>query len=313
MIKILLILLTCIASFPSDVQGLRNLKVGDKLPSTEALSVIVPGENKLILVINSARERNMAFFKEINAAIQETENLEFYLVDTGQEAKAELTSAFESLTISKKYISDADMKIYGELGIIVLPTLLLVTKENVLNSFIAGSRSNLKLIIQSHIEALLKGEPPEELSHKVDRMREDRAVGRQLEQGLRLMVSRNFELAHKAFTKAIDTDPENEMANLGIGYSLLFMEKIDESLQHFTKLKETTDSKRVQLGYYLCEVLKAPTEESLERIASLSQLEPQLFFVIFKAADALDQAGKCEESKKAYRHAYEVLLRMYRK
>ena len=37
------------------------------------------------------------------------------------------------------------------------------------------------------------------------------------------------------------------------------------------------------------------------------------FFVILKAAEALDKAGKCEESKQAYKQAYDVLLRMYRR
>ncbi|MBN1223279.1 MAG: hypothetical protein JXB23_08505 [Candidatus Aminicenantes bacterium] len=313
MMKILLILLTGLMTFPLDVEGLRNLKIGDKFPSTEAMSVFVTGENKLILVMNSGRDRNAAFFRELVPELQESGNLEFYLVDTGQEPNSQIMSAFESLEIKKKYVSDADRKIYGEMGIIVLPTLLLVTKDNVLHSFIAGHRSNLELIFQSHIEALIKGEVPEELAHKTERMKEERTVGRMLEQGFRLMISRNYELAHKTFAKALAVDPEEETAKLGIGYALLFMGKIDESLQHFSELKEKMNSRRVQLGYYLCEALKAPAEESLEQIATLSQLEPQLFFVVFKVADTLDTAGKCEESKQAFRHAYEVLLRMYRK
>lgn len=311
--KILLIVLTGLVCFSSDMQGSRNFKIGDKIPATEALSVFAVGQKKIVLVLNSGRETNQAFFDELETSVQTAENLELYLVDTAPEPDARVMSVFEAIEIDKKFVADVDMKIFGELGIIVQPTLLFLTEENILFSIIAGYHSNLKLIFPSHLEALMTGEAPEELASTAQAVKEERQVSGLLEQGFRLMISRNYELAQKTFLKAIEIEPEEETANLGIGYTLLFMGQIDQSLQHFTELKKKADSKRVQLGYYLCEVLKEPSHEFLEQLASLTELEPQLFFVVFKAADALDRAGKCDESKAAYRHAYEILLRMYRK
>jgi tetratricopeptide (TPR) repeat protein len=312
-IRILLIFLTALVSLSSEMQGSRNIKVGDKLPATEALSVFSAGQKKLILVLNSGRETNQAFFRELGASVQTAEDLELYLVDTAPEPDAQLMSVFEAMDIEKKYIADVDKKIFGELGIIVQPTLLFLTEENILFSLIAGYQSNLKLIFPSHLEGLMTGEAPVELARTAQAVKEERQVSGLLEQGFRLMISRNYELAQKTFLKALEIEPDEETASLGIGYAQMFMGQIDQSLQHFTELKEKTDSKRVQLGYYLCEVLKEPSQEFLEQLASLAKLEPQLFFVVFKVAEALDQAGKCEESKTAYRHAYEILLRMYRK
>ncbi len=103
------------------------------------------------------------------------------------------------------------------------------------------------------------------------------------------------------------------MANLGLGYALMFNDMIDESLNHFTKLKEKNETRRVLLGYYLCQAIKEPSEESLTQIASLSLVEPRFFFVVFRAAEILEKAGKLDESRKAYKRAYEVLLRMFRR
>ena len=224
MIRILLILLTALVSLSSDMQGSRNIKVGDKLPATEALSVFSVGQKKMILVLNSGRENNTTFFQELGASVQTAENLELYLVDTALEPDAQVMSVFEAMDIEKKYVADVDKKIFGELGIIVQPTLLLVTEENILFSLIAGYRSNLKLIFPSHLEALMTGEAPEELARTAQAEREERKVSGLLEQGFRLMISRNYELAQKTFLKALEIDPEQETANLGVGYTMMFMD-----------------------------------------------------------------------------------------
>ena len=52
MIIVCAIMLAWMVAFPSEAQGLRDHKVGDKLPTTEALSMVVPGGNKLLLVLN---------------------------------------------------------------------------------------------------------------------------------------------------------------------------------------------------------------------------------------------------------------------
>ena len=307
------IMLAWMVAFPSEAQGLRDHKVGDKLPTTEALSMVVPGGNKLLLVLNSSRDKNAVFFDEIVSLIGKTEEIELILVDINQELDDRIAPAFNELKIEKQYVPDLERKIYADLGIIVLPTLLFLTKDNILHSYIAGYRSNLKLSVQSYLESLLKEESPENIAQKAERKMDERQVDKLLEQGFRLMVSRNYEIAHTTFKKIIEIEPGHEVAGLGIGYALLFNDQIDESLSHFSEIMKNSETRRVRLGYFLCQAIKEPSEESLEQIASSSHLEPRFFFVIFQVAEVLDKAGKCEESKEAYKHAYDVLLRMYRR
>ncbi|MGB2906938.1 MAG: hypothetical protein WBB73_07545, partial [Candidatus Aminicenantaceae bacterium] len=97
------------------------------------------------------------------------------------------------------------------------------------------------------------------------------------------------------------------------GYSLMFLQRLDESVEYFNQLTESRDSKRALLGYHLCRTLMAPAEEDLNEVAALCLLEPRFFVVIFQAAEVLDRAGKSEESKMAFKHAYDVLLRAYKR
>ena len=299
-------------ALPTWAQGLRNLKVGDKLPAKESLSVFLTEDPKLILCLDSSKERNTAFVRELAPVLGKAEGVELFLVDINPEKGSEGIPAFDT-AMPARHIPDLDRKIYGDLGIIVLPTLLFVTRDNVLHSVITGYRSNLNLVFLSHWEAFQKGEKPRDVAQSAAETMQERKTARYLEQGFRSLVSREFELALGSYRKALEIDPEDETAELGVGYSLMFLQRLDEGVEYFAVLKERGDSKRALLGYHLCRALTAPQEEDLTEVAALCLLEPRFFPVIFQAAKVLDKAGKCEESKKAFKHAYDVLLRAYKR
>lgn len=297
------------------VTGLREIKAGDKLPDKESLRVFKNGGGKLILYIKSGDIKSITFFKVLAGALKRKKDLSLFVVDANPAPGTDkrFSSVYDGLKIEKKHLPDEERKIYGDLGIIVVPTLLLVSGDNTLHSVIAGYRPNLSMFFKSYLDALKKGKPPVNVYEEGDRQRKEEKIQKMLKQGYLFLMNGNFEPANTLYRKALDAAPENEEAKLGVGYSLIFMDKIDESLDYFTKLKEKKNSNRVLLGYHLCRAMKETSEESLARVARLSLLENRYFFIVFKAAEVLDKAGKCEESKAAYRRGYEVLLRHYRR
>jgi tetratricopeptide (TPR) repeat protein len=178
---------------------------------------------------------------------------------------------------------------------------------------IAGYRANLTGFFKSYLTALSKGEPPEDVYKAVEERIQKGKITKMIKQAFLLLVNGNCDLAGTMYKKAVEKDPENNDAQLGLGYSLLFSDKIDESLAYFTELKSKNENKRVLLGYHLSRATKTPTDEILAQVAESAQLEPQFFFAAYRAGEILDKAGKCEESKAVYRHAYKVLLRHLRR
>ncbi|MCP5107055.1 MAG: tetratricopeptide repeat protein [bacterium] len=302
--------------FSAQVTGLREIKVGDKLPGKESLRIFDAKGNKLILYIKSQDIKSIAFFKRLTGTFKvKKKDVKLYIVDANPapETDKRLSAIYAGLKVEKELVRDGERKIYGDLGIIVIPTLLFVTGDNTLHSIIAGNHPNLPLFFKSHFNALLDGKPPENVYEKEDRLLKEKKVLKMLNQGFFLLVNGNFDLAHGIYRKAAAAHPENQEARLGVGYSLIFMDKIEEALAYFTGLKEKDTDNRVLLGYYLCQSMKAPTEESLEKTAYLAQRETRFYFVAFQAGLVLDKAGKCEESKKVFRHSYKVLLRHQRR
>ena len=311
---IILFLAACL--LPAQVTGLREIKIGDKLPDKAELQRFKTPGNKLLLYIKSSDIKSIAFFKGLAGVIEDSKtktDVTLYVVDAEPETDKRLTPVYDTLKVKKEIIRDTDRKIYGELGVIVIPTLLFINNDHTLHSMIAGFHSNLADFFKSYLTALSKGVPPEDVYKAAEERIRQAKITKMIKQAFLLMVNGNAELAGSMYKKAAEKDPENIDAQLGFGYSLLFSDKIDEGLAYFTELKAKNENKRVLLGYYLCQAAQSPTDDVLAKTTEFAQLEPQFFFVAYKAGEILDKAGKCEESKAVYRHAYKVLLRHHRR
>ncbi|MCJ7681909.1 MAG: hypothetical protein MUP70_14355 [Candidatus Aminicenantes bacterium] len=295
---------------PAAITSLRSLKAGDKLPSTESLLRFQTEGNKLLLYCHSGRENNTKFFDELADSIGSKSGITLYIVDTNPQPGSELVSRFNSLTVPKKLVPDGDKKIYGELGIIVLPTLIFLNQNNILNSIITGYRSNLKMIFNLHMDALLRGIPPKDFTTSAENTRQDRAANTQNLTGFNLLVNQEFDLALLSFQKALEGDPENILAILGKGYAMFFQGRIQEGEAYFSS---TTENKRRLFGYHLCRAKTSPTPDNLIFLSTLSLYETHYFMAVFEAAGILEKEGMCEESLSVYKHAYDILLKTYRK
>ncbi|MCP5052401.1 MAG: hypothetical protein GY940_34860 [bacterium] len=316
-LTLFLFFFSCFFLFAREATGLREIKTGDPLPDSKELTLSKTQGNKLILYVKSDDIKSITLFKTFARVLgnkgKTAEGLTLFLVDANPSPDRRITAVYDSVTVKKQLIADSGREIYGSLGVIVIPTLLFVTRENTLHSLVAGYRDNLPMFFSSHLDTLIKGKPPVDVYKAADHRLKQRGVSKMLSQAFLLMVNGDYTLAGSIYRKTLDKDPENSEARLGTGYSMLLADKTEKSLAYFTALKEKKETKRILLGYYLSLSMKETTDRRLEELARLAQLEPRFFMVIFKAAGILDKAGKDRLSKAVYRHSYKVLLRKVRR
>lgn len=314
--RIALILCSCLFLFSADASGLREIKIGDKLPDKEQLAAFKKPGSKAILYIKSTNLKSIAFFKTFARLLgdkKETADLTLFVVDASPVTDQRVTTVLDSIKIKKQLIQDEDRKIYGSLGVIVIPSLVLVSGDDTLHSLVAGYRANLPMFFKSHLGTLLQGKSAGNVYKSGDELLQKRKSSKMLKQAFHLLANRDFDLAGSIYKKSLELAPENIEAQLGMGYSLFLAEKTGESLDYFGKLKTKNKSKRILLGYYLSKYTKEPSEEDLSQIAALSQLEPRFYFICFHAGALLEKAGKCEQSSAVFKHSYSVLLRNHRR
>jgi tetratricopeptide (TPR) repeat protein len=318
--SILVFLFSALLLFPGETTGLRSIKTGDKIPDHAVLNVFHSPEspgNKLILYYKSNEIKSITFLKKLISVLQDKEknlkNVTLFLVDGNNGSDAKVTGLLKSIKLPTRVIDDSSRDIYGALGVIIVPTLILVKEDHTLHSLVAGLHKNLGMFIGGYLEALISGNAPENVYKAANRDIKGRKIVKLLNQSFFLMMNRNYSLANIMYKKALELDPQHLDAFLGTGYSLFFMGNLQESYTLFDKYKNENNHKRVQLGYYLCQAKKDPSDENLRALAQFAKLEPNFFMVVHEAAAILDKAGKCELSNAVYRHSYRVLLRKVRR
>lgn len=311
--KVIVLLLLAFYMFPADVEGLREIKVGDQIPQISELKSF-EGKRKLILLyLSSDDPRSVLFFRQFSKEYNLSKNMNFVLVDVNNQTDKRVTILFNKLKGEKKRVNDPGRKIYADLGIIVMPTLLFVNETGILNSLIASYRSNLGIFFKNHLLSLEKGEAPGDVYKEFDKKLEQRKLKRMDGQAFALIIDGNYQLAGNMYKKATEKDPENAEALLGFGFALIMQDKIKESESLFSEALKSKDSKRLKFGLYLCRSMIDPSGENLENLSKYSLIEPSFFPAIYKAAEILQSNGKIELSNKVFKRSYRVLLRTFRR
>ncbi len=311
--KAIVLLLLTFYMFPADVEGLREIKTGDNIPLVNELKFLEGKEKSVLLYLKSDEPRSIAFFRQFSKVYNSRKNLYFLLVDVNNETDKRVMILFNKIKGEKKNLNDPERKIYGNLGIIVMPTVLFINEAGILNSLIVSYRSNLSLFFKNHLLALGKGEAPGDVYKEFDKKLEQRKLNRITKQAFTLIIDGNYQLAENIYKKAVEKDSENEEAGLGYGYALIMQDKIMESEFFFTEALKAKDSKRLKLGLYLGRSITDPSPENIKNLSRFSLIEPSFFPAIYKAAEILESNGKIELSNKIFKRSYRVLLRTYRR
>ncbi len=311
--RVFLTLLLTFYIFPADVEGLREIQVGDKIPVSGELNFIEGQGKTILLYLKSDDLRSVAFLRQFLKSYNVRKKTSFVLVDLNSETDPRVMILFNKLKGNRKNLNDPQRKIYGELGVVVMPSLLFIDEAGILNSVIVSYRPNLGMFFKSHLNALLKGEKPGDVYKETDIKLAQRKKNRVSGQAFTLIVDGNYQLAGMMYKKAVENDTENIEAYLGYGFVLIEENKIKDAVALFTKALEINDSKRLKFGLYLSLASDDPSEENLSNLTRFSLLEPSFFPAIFKAGEILENNRKIDESIKIFKRSYKILLRKLRR
>ncbi len=311
--RIFLTLLLTFYIFPADVEGLREIKVGDKVPLTEELKFIEGQGKTVLLYLKSDDLRSVAFLRQFLKSYNSVKKISFVLVDTNAETDNRILILFDKFKGNRKKLNDPQRKIYADFGIVVMPSILFIDEAGILNSVIVSYRPNLGMFFTSHLSALEKGEKPGNVYKETDIKLVQRKKNRVLEQAFTLIVDRNYQLAGMMYKKAVEKDSENIEAHLGYGFILLEQDKANDAVVLFKGALENNDSKRLKFGLYLSLSSADPSEENLSNLLRFAMLEPSFFPAVFKAGEILEKNGRIKESINIFKRSYKILLRKSRR
>ncbi|MEN8222261.1 MAG: hypothetical protein ABFR36_03290 [Acidobacteriota bacterium] len=311
--RIFLTLLLTFYIFPADIEGLRDIHVGEKVPLGKELKFIEGQGKTILLYLKSDDLRSVAFLRQFLKSYNPGKKTSFVLVDVNPETDQRVMTLFNKLKGNRKNLNDPLRVIYGGLGIVVMPSLIFIDESGLLNSVIVSYRPNLGMFFKEHLKALAKGEKPGDVYGEKDKKLAQRKKNRVAEQAFTLIVDGNYQLAGSMYKKVIENDNKDIEAHIGYGLIMIERGETQKAVKMFNDTLKNNDSKRLQFGLYLSLSSGDPSEENLTNLARFALLEPSFFPAVFKAGEILENNGKVEESIKVFKRSYKILLRKLRR
>ncbi len=307
------VLFSLLIVFCINLFALREVSIGDSFKKTPLNEKILINKKKIIVFLNGNKKKNEKMLKVLNNVLEsDAPQLNVFFIKT-MNVNYEMLKKIAENKKQFVIIDDFERKLYGEFGIIVLPTVLFVNEQQVLIGEIAGVIPNMRLVFKSYLKALKTGEPPADIYEKIKKQKVKAKKEKSIRQAFLMFVNGNYQVSLSIFKRLYEKFPDDKRVVLGYAYSLMFSGKPDEGKKIIEKAKVNSSNKRFELAYCYASFLEGGTMEQLKECAQNANFEPDFFSVIFQIGKDFEKNGMCEEALKCYKEAYKVLWKRYRR
>jgi tetratricopeptide (TPR) repeat protein len=304
---------------------LRNVDIGDEAPNFvlqdtngRELSLISLRGKIAIIVFWKAGEKHcleaLTSLQSIYIKFQEhsVEVLALSIDKSGLELISKIKSS-EQLTFPMLY--DSEEKAYGDYGVVVTPSTIIIDQEGKLNYYYPGYRNDFSRQISGRVEVLLGQKTLEELQAELQPVKNpelseaEKHARRYLNAGNRLLEKGMTKSAMLQYQKAIEEKPDLFEAHLRLGDIYLEQKKTPEAVAEFTqaiKLKPRSDEAYAGLGdalFFQDELLKA-----MEMLQLALKINPKLARVHYRLGRIYEEQNQIEDALKEYKIAVKILL-----
>ncbi len=264
----------------------------------------LPAKKRRSLKTIEAVEKLLPFFEQRGIAV-------FSVNAQGDDKQA----IREVMKLTKRKIdvfTDPTQKAYGELGIFVMPAVLLVDKNGKVVTGL-GYSHDLAERLKGEVQIMLGERSREQVERELhplmrEKPKKERDADRHFNMGL-VMLKRGLpDSAVSEFKRAIELDPKMGKAYLELGCLLMEAGKRDEAS---VALDKGLDLEPDYVPGLICqarlEALQGNTEEAigdLEGLLMRNVRNPQLHYAL---GTIFEQQGNLKKAAKEYRKAFELL------
>jgi len=305
----------------------RNISIGDKVPDftlqdTDGTDVSLDSlSDKVVVIIfwRAGQERSVEALTALETIYtefkeQDVEVLAFSSEEGGLEPISKIK---QSKQLTFTMLHDKEQKLYGDYGVIGIPSTYVIDKEGKLGYYYPGYRDDYSRQIHGRLEVLLGKKTLDELqaelqpTEKSELSEGEKKAGRYLKAGNRLLEKGMMELAVKQYEKAVQEDPDIFEAHLHLGNIYLAQKKIEEANAAFSqavKLKPKSAEAYTGLGYV--SFLQGQQKEALEMLQTALKLNPKLARAHYSLGRIYEEQKQIENALKEYKIALKILLKL---
>jgi peroxiredoxin/predicted negative regulator of RcsB-dependent stress response len=305
----------------------RSVNVGDPLPEVTVRSLLNQQEESLskfkgkplVLVffgadIPTKKERSVKAFKALEkmTSFLEGKGVTVLTIDAQGDDKATINEVISESALTFPVYVDSARQAYGNLGIFVMPSIMLVAADGTVVAGM-GYSHDLDQRLKGEIEVMVgektRAQVEEELRPEmVEKSEEEKGAHRYYNLGMTMIERGQPEAAMREMAKAIGLEPEMGKAHVQLGCLQLEAGQLDEAR---ASLAKGTELEPDMLEGKICSArLKAKDgnlDEAIDDINFMmlrSSRSPTLHYVLGTMLEAKDEKGNAMQE---YRKAYELL------
>ena len=230
-----LFLLIVVMAFAHPARAVRNLKIGDSLPSFSLpradgitglyASEQLVGQPAVIIFWRPNHELSLATLRDFEAIAQQVGLSRFRLlaIDAKLSTVEDVQIALANESISFPVVLDPQRTMYERVGLIVCPTTLIFDAQGRLRFVVASHARQFRQVVHAQLRFLL-GEIDEQtmneqISPTAHRIEPDLAAAwRMYNLGVRLQVEGKVDEAASIFEKTIAEHPSLAEAHCALGF-----------------------------------------------------------------------------------------------
>lgn len=231
--------------------------------------------------------------------------------------KDEIIKLLEDKKISFPVLIDSDRNVYGDYGVRVYPSTVVINRDGKLVYDIPGHAVTYKVILEGYIRYLLKEVDEEELKNII-------SPGKEVKDKSLLEAERRYNLALKfadsnlvdqaidAAERSLEARPDFMKSHLLLGFLFIEIKEADKAVDEFNKALELNPgSKDAQTGLGSAYNLKGDADKAIEFLTPAIRANPYPQKAYYQLGRAYELKDDKDSAVEMYRKALEKILKKH--
>ncbi|MDA3832888.1 MAG: tetratricopeptide repeat protein [Spirochaetales bacterium] len=307
----------------------RSLAVGEKIPD----GVLVNSGDQstfsfrelqgkpVVLVfwggdLEVKKQRSIAALTELQglAPFLAEKNIVLKLINAQGDSQAVIDEVIQASGFMGPVYLDPEQKVYGTLGVFIMPAVLLLDENSVAVAG-TGYSKDMTASLKGEVEILLGEKTPEQVEAElhpvmVEKPKAEVAANRHLHMGNVLASKGQLEEAQREFKAAIEKNPSLAEAFIELGCLYYTLGEIEEAAKSLdTGLVLNPDSLRGEVCFAQVTAAQGDVDGALDDLKAMlfrNSRNAELHYVL---GTLYDKKGDPVQAAAEYSKAYELLLR----
>ncbi len=286
-----------LSSVDGDVVSLSELK-----GNVVILLYWRPGQNRSILALKDVKDISRIYKKK---------GIKVVSVIAGTENPDEIKNIIKNYEIDFPVLLDSGRQVYGDYGVRVYPSTVIIDKNSILARDIPGHAVIYRVTLEGHVRYLLGEIDDDQLTeitspHKKIKDKSALESERKYNLALKFAESGLVDQAISSVKKSIEVSPNIAKSHILLGFLLLDGKEADDAVKAFNKaLQLDSDSHDAKTGLGGALILKGDLDRAIEVLSDAVTSNPYPQKAYYELGRAYELKGDSEKSIKMLKKALE--------